>query len=44
MNRQKHLVGVVSLGDLAKREEPLAGQALSGISREGGQHSQVAAE
>jgi len=40
MNRQKRLVGVVSLGDLAKRKEPLAGQALS----EGGQHSQVAAE
>jgi len=44
MNRQKRLVGVVSLGDIAKRKQPLAGKALSGISREGGQHSQVAAE
>ncbi len=44
MNRQKRLVGVVSLGDIAKRKQPLAGQALGGISRERGQHSQVAAE
>jgi len=44
MNRQKRLVGVVSVGDIAKRTQPLAGKALSGISREQGQHSQVAAE
>jgi CBS-domain-containing membrane protein len=44
MNRQKRLVGVVSLGDIAKRRGRLAGKALSGISRQGGQHSQIAAE
>jgi CBS domain-containing protein len=44
MNRQKRLVGLVSVGDIAKRKQPEAGKALSGISREGGQHSRVAAE
>jgi CBS domain-containing protein len=44
MNRQKRLVGVVSVGDIAKRKHPEAGKALSGISREGGQISRVAAE
>jgi len=44
MNRQKRLVGVVSLGDIARRRAHLAGKALSGISTQGGQHSQVAAE
>jgi hypothetical protein len=45
MNRQKRLVGVVSLGDIATRKQPLAGKALGGISRERGrQHPQVAAE
>ena len=40
MNRQKRLVGVVSLGDMAKgRHSPLAGRALSGIARQGGQHT-----
>ncbi len=40
MNRQKRLVGVVSLGDLAKgRQSPLAGRALGGIARQGGQHT-----
>jgi CBS domain-containing protein len=40
MNRQKRLVGLVSLGDMAKgRRSPLAGRALSGIAREGGQHT-----
>ena len=40
MNRQKRLVGVVSLGDMAKgRRSPLAGRALSGIARQGGQHT-----
>jgi CBS domain-containing protein len=44
MNRQKRLVGVVSVGDIARRKQPLAGKALRGNSREGGQHSSVAAE
>ena len=40
MNRQKRLVGLVSLGDMAKgRQSPLAGRALSGIARQGGQHT-----
>jgi CBS domain-containing protein len=42
LNRDKRLVGILSLGDLAidetAREE--AGEALGGISRPGGQHSQ----
>jgi CBS domain-containing protein len=42
MNRQKRLVGVVSLGDMAKgRQSPLAGRALSGIARPGGQHTEA---
>jgi CBS domain-containing protein len=44
MNRSKRLVGILSLGDLARelecREE--ASEALSGISRPGGMHSQSA--
>ena len=40
MNREKRLVGVVSLGDIATaRHSPLAGRALSGIARQGGQHT-----
>ncbi|HSV01997.1 MAG TPA: CBS domain-containing protein [Phenylobacterium sp.] len=43
LNRDKRLVGIVSLGDLSREHEPRrAGEALSGISREGGQHSQTA--
>jgi CBS domain-containing protein len=42
LNRDKRLVGILSLGDLAidegARDE--AGEALGGISRPGGQHSQ----
>jgi CBS domain-containing protein len=40
MNRQKRLVGVVSLGDMAKgRRSSLAGRALSGVAQQGGQHT-----
>ena len=40
MNREKRLVGVVSLGDIAAaRHSPLAGRALSGIARQGGHHT-----
>jgi CBS domain-containing protein len=43
MNREKRLVGIVSLGDLAKEHETrAAGAALSDISQPGGQHSQTA--
>jgi CBS domain-containing protein len=42
LNREKRLVGILSLGDLAidegARDE--AGEALGGSSRPGGQHSQ----
>jgi CBS domain-containing protein len=45
MNRQKRLVGVVSLGDIAKGRRPhLASHALQGIAKEGGRHTQAAAE
>jgi len=42
LSREKRLIGILSLGDLAidegARDE--AGEALGGISRPGGQHSQ----
>jgi CBS domain-containing protein len=41
VNREKRLVGIVSLGDIARtHEDDEAGEALSGISRPGGEHSQ----
>jgi len=41
VNRDKRLVGIVSLADIALVETPtLAGDALSGISEPGGEHSQ----
>ena len=42
LNRSKRLVGILSLGDLAVAEQAQedAGDALCGISRPGGQHSQ----
>lgn len=45
VNRQKRLVGILSLGDLAIDEQAQdeAGEALCGISRPGGQHSQSTA-
>lgn len=43
LSRAKRLVGIISLGDLAKEHEKrAAGAALSDISRPGGQHSQTA--
>jgi CBS domain-containing protein len=46
VNRDRRLVGIVSLGDLATagRSPRLAGRALGGVAREGGPHSQAAAE
>jgi CBS domain-containing protein len=42
LNRDKRLVGIISIGDLAASEEPKrAGEALSEISRPGGEHSQT---
>ena len=43
VNRNKRLVGIVSLGDLASTGETArAGKALGGISQPGGEHSQTA--
>jgi CBS domain-containing protein len=42
LNHEKRLVGIVSLGDLAANSQARpAGEALSDISRPGGQHSQT---
>jgi CBS domain-containing protein len=42
VNRDKRLVGIISLGDLAMREHSAkAGDALCGISKPGGDHSQT---
>jgi len=43
INREKRLVGIISLGDLARNEDPdTAGQTISHISEPGGEHSQKA--
>ena len=43
LNRDKRLVGIISLGDLAANGETrMAGDALCDISQPGGQHSQTA--
>ncbi|HEY9013282.1 MAG TPA: CBS domain-containing protein [Devosia sp.] len=41
LNRDKRLVGIISLGDVAVGHVTDAGQALQGISEPGGQHSQT---
>jgi len=40
LNRDKRLVGIVSLGDLAQKERKSAGKAVSGVSQPSGQHNQ----
>src|SRR5689334_8081382 len=41
ISREKRLVGILSLGDIAREDEPRqAGEALQGISRPGGPHTQ----
>lgn len=42
VNREKRLVGIVSLADVATNEKKAATKAVSGVSREGGPHSQSA--
>ena len=43
VNRDKRLVGIISLGDLARREDAgTTGHAVSEISEPGGEHSQTA--
>jgi CBS domain-containing protein len=42
LNRDKRLVGILSLGDIAtSRDSKDAGAALQGISRPGGEHTQT---
>jgi len=42
VNRDKRLVGIVSIGDLAlKEEQTLTGSAVASISKHGGRHSQA---
>jgi CBS domain protein len=42
LNRDKRLVGILSLGDIALSTNGLgAGDALCGISRPGGEHTQT---
>jgi CBS domain-containing protein len=45
VNREKRLVGIISLGDVAEAhpDAPFVGRAMGGIVREGGQHTQTAA-
>ena len=42
MDRNKHLVGIVSLSDLARRE-PDMGKALAGIAQPSDRHNQTVA-
>ena len=42
VNREKRLVGIVALGDLAVKEKKAAAKAVSGVSQPGGPHSQGA--
>ena len=42
VDRDKRLVGIISLGDLARNEEPTTtGHTMSDIAEPGGQHSQT---
>jgi CBS domain-containing protein len=42
LNREKRLIGIVSIGDLALHAKPkTAGEAMAGISRPGGLHDQT---
>ena len=40
LSREKRLVGIVSLADIAREDEQEAADALSYISRPGGEHTQ----
>jgi CBS domain-containing protein len=41
LNREKRLVGIISLGDIAQAAEKKAGAAVAGITRPGGKHDQT---
>jgi len=40
VNRDKRLVGIVSLGDMAQNEARSAGKAVKGVTKPGAQHNQ----
>jgi CBS domain-containing protein len=40
LDRDKRLVGIVSLGDIAAQHDEIAGETISEISEPGGRHSQ----
>ena len=40
VNKDKRLVGIVSLGNIAQRESKSAGKAVRGVSKPGGAHHQ----
>ncbi len=40
VNREKRLVGIVSIGDLAHKQHRAAGKAVSDVARPGGSHRQ----
>jgi len=40
VNREKRLVGIVSLGNIAQNEGRAAGKAVKGVTRPGGAHAQ----
>jgi CBS domain-containing protein len=40
VNREKRLVGIVSIGDLAQKQQRSAGKAVSDVARKGGSHRQ----
>jgi CBS domain-containing protein len=39
MNRQKRLVGIVSIGDVARSKSDAVDEAITGVSQAGGPHS-----
>ncbi|HEX2331800.1 MAG TPA: CBS domain-containing protein [Burkholderiales bacterium] len=42
VNREKRLVGIVALGDIARKEDhATTGQATAGVSQPGGKHQQT---
>ncbi|MGH6987565.1 MAG: CBS domain-containing protein [Caulobacteraceae bacterium] len=41
LDRDKRLVGIISLGDIARDENDHAGKALGRVSKPGGDHSQA---
>ena len=41
MDREKRLVGIISIGDVAQREQKAAGRSMEKISTKGGPHDQA---